>query len=63
MLYDIESLCKQKIIIMLLIGFLNKLKYSTFDDPEGSRSRSLILLDMEYIASGAKSNMEFVSLK
>ena len=36
------------------MGFLIKFKYLTFDDPEGSRSHSVIILDKEYIVSGAK---------
>ena len=33
---------------------LKKLKYLFFDDPEGSRSHSVIILDVEYIVSGAE---------
>ena len=30
------------------------LKYLAFNDPERSRSHSVMILDVEYIASGAK---------
>ena len=44
-----ESSCQQKTNTNSHIGLQKKLKYSTFDDPDGSRLHSVIILDVEYI--------------
>ena len=50
---EIESSCQQNTNIKSPMGFLTKLKYLTFDDPERSRSLTEIL-DAEYLANGKR---------
>ena len=54
MVRDSKFFVNRRSLRKLFIGFLKMFQYLSFGDFEGSRSHIVIILDVEYIASGAE---------